>query len=184
MSIATQPFEGTFQADPFHSTFGFGVRHMGLSTFRGQLTEAEATLSGGDDGLTLEGRAKAESISVQNPPQLRDHLLGEEFFDAESHPYVEFRSTSVDLAGDGSARLEGDLMIRGITHPIVATGTWSEPRELGADRLVGGLELEATFDRREFGLDWQMETPGGGIALDYDVTLSVQLELARVGAEA
>jgi polyisoprenoid-binding protein YceI len=184
MNVATQPFQGTFQADPFHSAFGFAVRHLGLSTFRGQLTEVDATLGAADGELTLEGRAKVESISVQNPPQFRDHLLGEEFFDAESHPYVEFRSTSVDLGGDGSAGVEGDLTIRGITRPIVATGTWSEPRDFGADRVVGALELEASFDRREFGFDWQMETPGGGIALDYDVTLSVQLELVRPGEGA
>jgi polyisoprenoid-binding protein YceI len=184
MSIATQPFQGTYTADPVHSTFAFGVRHMGLSTFRGQLTEVEATLGGDDGGLALDGRARAESISVQNPPQLRDHLLGEEFFDAESHPYVEFRSTAIDLADDGSARVEGALTIRGTTRPVVATGTWREPRDLGHGRVVGALQLEATFDRREFGFDWQMETPGGGIALDYDVTLSVQIELVRQGAEA
>ena len=35
------------------------------------------------------------------------------------------------------------------------------------------------IDRRDFGFDWQMELPGGGDALAYDVTLEVSLELVQ-----
>ena len=119
-----------------------------------------------------------ESISIHNPPQFRDHVLGPEFFDVAAHPEVSFRSSRIELADDGGARLEGDLTVKGITQPVVATGSWFEPRP-GPGGPKAGLELETRFDRRDFDMNWQMELPGGGIALDYEVTLSVNLTLVE-----
>lgn len=178
MTTAVQPLTGTYGSDPVHSSFAFAVRYSGLSDYRGTLDDVQASLTAGDQGLALAGSARVESISIHNPPQFRAHVLGPEFFDAEQHPTVDFRSTRVELAGDGSARVEGELTIAGTSRPVVATGSWSEPRP---DAL--GLVLEARFDRREFGMDWQMELPGGGNALDYEVRLEVNLPLARQDGE-
>lgn len=172
----TRPFATAYAADPIHSSFGFAVGHMGVSAFRGTFGDVRATLVPADDGLALEGAARVDSISVANPPELRAHLLGDEFFAAEAHPEVTFRSRRVELGDDGAATVEGDLTIKGATRPVVASGTWVAPRETAAGER-GALHLEATVDRREFGLDWQMEAPGGGLALDWDVTISVHLEL-------
>lgn len=182
MSTVVQPFVGTYNADPIHSSFGFAVRYSGLSDYRGTLSDVRATLTAGDSGLVLEGEAQADSISIQNPPQFRAHVLGPEFFDVANHPTVGFRSAEVELTDDGSARVEGELTIAGITKPVVATGSWFEQRSVPGGEKAG-LELEARFDRREFGMDWQMELPGGGIALDYDVTLTVSLPLSPADGE-
>jgi polyisoprenoid-binding protein YceI len=174
MTTAVQPLEGTYTADPIHSSLEFGVRYSGISNFRGTLDDVSATLGAGHGELALEGAARAESISIHNPPQFRAHVLGPEFFDAKRHPEVTFRSTGVELADDGTARVEGDLTIKGITRPVLATGTWSV-----SDAGKAGLVLETSFDRRDFGFDWQMALPGGGEALDWQVTLTVNLVLAR-----
>lgn len=176
MSTAVQPLTGTYVSDPIHSSFDFAVRYAGLSDYRGSLSDVQASLDAGDAGLTLEGTAQVESISIQSPPQFRAHVLSPDFFDIENHPTVSFRSTKVELADDGSARVEGELTIRGTTRPVVATGNWFELHPVPGGEKAG-LELETTFDRRDFGLDWQMELPGGGIALDYEVTLSANLPL-------
>jgi polyisoprenoid-binding protein YceI len=47
----------------------------------------------------------------------------------------------------------------------------------GGERI--GLRLEATVDRREFGLNWNAPLPKGGFVLDNDVTLVVALELVK-----
>ncbi len=176
MTTAAQPFTEKYVSDPVHASFGFAVRYSGLSDYRGSLSDVQASLEAGDSGLALEGIAQVDSISIQNPPQFRSHVLGPEFFDVQNHPTVSFRSTKVDLDDDGSAHVEGELTIRGTTRPVIATGNWSEPRE-GLGGTKAGLELSTTFDRRDFGFDWQMELPGGGIALDYDVTLTANLPL-------
>ena len=184
MTTAVQPFSGTYVNDPVHSSFGFAVRYSGISDYRGTLDDVRATLTAGDGGLLLEGAALAESISIQDPPELRAHVLGPEFFDVERHPDVSFRSSRVELSDDGSAHVGGELTIRGITRPVVATGTWTEPGPAPGGSSKAGLALETTFDRRDFGFDWQMELPGGGGALDWQVTLAVNLVLVEADQAA
>ncbi len=180
MTTATtkQGFDGTYVTDTVHSVFGFSVLHNEISTFRGTLDDVDATLVADGGELQLEGAAKVESISIREPEQFRAHVLAEEFFDAGNYPEVRFRSTSIELGDDRSASVEGELSIAGTTKPVTATGTFQEPREgLGGERAA--LELKTTFDRRDFGFDWQMETPGGALALAWDVTLEIHLELLK-----
>jgi len=179
MTTAVKPYTGTWTADPVHSSFGFAVEYAGTGKFRGTLDDVTATLSAGDDGLALEGAARVESISIRSPEQFRAHVLGAEFFDADNHPEVTFRSTKVELADDGTARLDGELTIAGTTRPVAIAGTWSEPVPAAGGGLRAGLELATVIDRRDFGLDWQMELPGGGEALAYDVALEVNLYLVQ-----
>src|SRR5215208_2739227 len=179
MTTAVQPFSGTYLTDPIHSSFGFAVKYAGAGKFRGTLDDVSATLTAGDDGLVLEGAAGVESISIQNPPQFRAHVLGPEFFDSENHPEVSFRSTGVELAEDGTARVDGELTIAGVTRGVATAGTWAEPVPAAGGGLRGGLELATVLDRRDFGFDWQMELPNGGDALAYDVTLEVSLALIQ-----
>jgi polyisoprenoid-binding protein YceI len=171
-----RPFNGNFTADPIHSSFGFAIEHASVSTFRGTLSDVRASLHGGGDGIALEGAAKAESISIQDPPEFRAHVLGPEFFDIENHPEVMFRSSDVELAENGGVTIEGELTIRGVTRSVTANGTYVGARE-GPGGLRGALELSTTFDRRNYGFEWQMELPGGGNAAGWDVTLTVHLEL-------
>lgn len=177
MSTAVRPFAGTYTADPVHSSFGFAVEYSGRGKFRGTLDDVSATLTAGDDGLVLEGAARVESISIRQPEMFRAHVLGPGFFDADNHPEVTFRSTQVELAEDGKARLEGDLTIAGKTRPVAVEGTWAEPIPAAGGGLRAGLELSLTIDRRDYGFEWQMALPNGGDALAHDVTLDVSLQL-------
>ncbi len=174
--IATQPFTGTYRAQPIPSTFAFKVRHSGTFWFRGVMPEVTATLRGDDDGLVLEGAAKVESITVFEPAELRAHLLAADFFNTELHPEVSFRSSDLRLDDGGGLDLDGELTIRGITRPIAASGQWSGPRQ-AAFGEIAGLSLRTAFDRREFGFDWQAPTPDGGDALGWEVELEVDLLL-------
>lgn len=177
-AVAVQPFTGTFDALPEPSTIAFAVRHSGVFFFRGTLSDVAATLRGAGDALQLEGSARVESISVAQPAALRHSVLGPEFFDAEHHPELAFRSTAIHLDDDGRALVEGDLTIRGVTRPVTAHGDYAAPRESSFGEIAG-LQLQATFDRREFGFAWQMALPGGGNALGWDVTVDIDLLLKR-----
>jgi polyisoprenoid-binding protein YceI len=177
MSTTTiQPLAGTYAADPVHSSFGFAVRYMGVSTFRGTLEDVSATLTAGPDGVALEGAAQVGSISIRTPQQFRDHVLSADFFDVAEHPQVSFRSTGVELADDGRALLDGELTIRGTTLPVHAEGSWSPEAETLSGRRAH-LSLETTLDRTAYGLDWNADLPTGGKALANDVTLTVELAL-------
>jgi polyisoprenoid-binding protein YceI len=177
-SLAVQAFSGTYRAEPVPSTFAFAVRHSGVFWYRGSLSDVAATLRADGDGLALEGSARVDSISVVEPAAMRASVLGPEFFDAERHPEISFRSTSVRLAGDGRAEVDGALTIRGVTRPVTAAGRHAPPRA-SAFGEIAGLQLRASFDRREFGFDWQMPLPGGGDAVGWTVEVDIDLLLRR-----
>jgi polyisoprenoid-binding protein YceI len=181
-TVAAQPLSGTYRAQPEPSTFAFAVRHSGVFWYRGSLSDVAATLRGDGDGLALEGSARVDSISVVEPPAMRASVLGPEFFDAERHPEITFRSTAIRLDGDGRAEVDGELTIRGVTRPVTASGHYAPPRQ-AAFGEVAGLQLQTRFDRREFGFDWQMELPGGGDAVSWEVDVDIDLLFKREDAD-
>jgi polyisoprenoid-binding protein YceI len=180
MTVSTRPFAGTFVVDPVHSSVEFAVRHMGVSLFRARFEEVTARLVSGDAQVRLEGSAPVESVSIRSPREFRDHVVfGADFFDAGNHPEIKVAADEVTLHEDGTASVLAELTIRGTTRPVTATGTYHAP-VVGLDqRLRGALELTATIDRRDWGLDWQAPLPSGGDALGNEVQLSAHLELVE-----
>jgi len=174
MATATEQIQGTYVLDPVHSSASFAVKHMVVSTFRGRFEKFDATLTDGK----LVGTVDVGSIVVKDE-NLAAHLQSPEFFDAERHPEITFRSTDVRLADDGGAEVDGELTIKGITKPVEARGTLEGPAVTFGDVNKVGLTLEAIIDRTEFGLNWNAPLPKGGFALANDVKLIVELELAE-----
>jgi polyisoprenoid-binding protein YceI len=180
MTVSTRPFAGTFVVDPVHSSVEFAVRHMGVSLFRARFEEVTARLVSGDAQVRLEGSAPVESVSIRSPREFRDHVVfGADFFDAGNHPEIKVAADEVTLNEDGTATVLAELTIRGITRPVTATGTYHAPIEGLYGQVRGALELTATIDRRDWGLDWQAPLPSGGDALGNEVQLSAHLELVE-----
>jgi len=172
-AVLQQVPAGSYELDPIHSSFGFTVKHNGVSSFRGQFEQVDASLR---DGV-LTGTVQVDSVKTAIP-QLKDHLLSPEFFNAAETPTITFRSTDIRLGEDGSAEVDGELSIRGVTKPVIAKGTYGRGTGLRGGEVVG-FDLEAAVDRRDYGLNWQAPLPGGGDALGWQVTLQVHLELAK-----
>jgi polyisoprenoid-binding protein YceI len=177
MSLTEQTLPtGTWDLDPVHSKASFAVKHAGLSTFRGHFTEVSARLA---DGV-LTGSARVDSVEVP-VDQLKGHLQGPDFFDAERFPEIAF--TATEVAQDGERlRVKGELTMRGVTQPIDAVGTLTGPAQYfdGKDRIA--IELETTVDRTAYGINWNAPIPSGGNALADDVVITVELQLVRAEA--
>jgi polyisoprenoid-binding protein YceI len=173
-----EAFSGTYRAEPLASTFAFAVRHSGVFWYRGTLADVAGTLSADGDAVALEGSARVESISITEPAALREHLLAPDFFDAEHHPEITFRSSAIRLGDGGLAEVDGDLTIRGVTRPVSASGHYASPQQSGFGE-VAGLQLHTSFDRREFGFEWQLSLPGGGDAVGWEVEVNIDLLLIR-----
>lgn len=170
--------EGTWQLDPVHSSASFAVRHMVVATFRGRFEEFDVTLTADEDGeARLAGTVRADSILVKDE-SLGEHLKAPDFFDTERHPEITYVSNAVRREGD-QLIVEGDLTIKGNTHPVEARGTITDPAVTFGDVEKIGVTLEAVIDRTLYGLEWNAPLPKGGFALDNDVKLIVELELAK-----
>jgi polyisoprenoid-binding protein YceI len=164
---------GTWVLDPVHSRIEFAVKHNGISTFRGSFGDVTATLD--ESGLT--GTAKVESIAVEEPT-LRGHLLSPDFFDAERFPKLTFRSTAIRVDGR-SVTVDGEITIKGVTQPLSLEGELAGPVENPFGGTVLALEIASVLDRRSFGIDWNMELPGGGAYVEHEVALTGVLELKK-----
>jgi polyisoprenoid-binding protein YceI len=172
-TTAQQIPAGTYAVDPVHSSVGFGVKYNGLATFRSGFDKFDAQLA---DGV-LTGTADVTSVTVDEP-NFKGHLLTEDFFNAEATPTVTFRSTDIRVADDGTAEVDGDLTIRGVTKPVTAKGNFAAGADpFGNERVA--FELSTKVDRREYGLVWQNQLPTGGDSLAWDVNLVVELQLVK-----
>lgn len=163
--------DGTWSVDRVHSNVGFAVAYM-AGAFTGTFSDFDASVT---DGV-LQGSAKVASVQVKDP-NLEAHLQSPDFFDAERHPELTFRSNSIERKGD-DLKIDGEITIKGHTEPVQITGVISEPigDPYGGTRY--GLKLEATIDRDRFGVSWNNPLPKGEPALANEVILTADLQLA------
>jgi polyisoprenoid-binding protein YceI len=172
------PAATRWHIDKVHSSVGFAVKHMVVSTYRGQFDDYDATLTANEDGsLRLEGSVKPGSVVVKDE-NLAGHLASPDFFDVANYPEIRFNSTLVRVDG-GELIVDGELTIKGHTRPIEAHGTITEPVVALGDVVKLGIKLEASIDRTEYGLNWNAPLPKGGFALANDVQLIAELQFAQ-----
>jgi len=180
MTTAVQPFSGTFAADREHSSFQAALRHMGVGSFRTGFDDVEARLEPDANGHRLSGRASVRSIAIRRPAEFRAHVVeGAEFFDARNHPEITFGSRDLTFGGDGTIELEGTLTMRGVERAIAARGTYRAPIEDIYGQRRAAIDLVASIDRRDWGMDFQTQLPAGGDVLSWEVEISVHLELVE-----
>ena len=169
---AALPTTGTWQIDTVHSYASFKVTHHLVATFRAGFHSLRGAL---EDGV-LFGSVPVENIDLGGVAVFKEHLLGPDWFDAAAHPELSFTSSDLQIGDDGSIRAAGELTIKGITRPVRITGSARGPAEVkrndGSTSIRGGLDLAATVDRRDFGLNSTSGT-------DWTVTLEVALELVK-----
>ncbi|HEX3801903.1 MAG TPA: YceI family protein [Solirubrobacteraceae bacterium] len=169
---ASIPATGSWKIDETHSTATFTLAHNVVATFRGGF---HGITGGLEDGV-LSGSLPVGNLDVPGPAVFKEHLLGEGFFDAASHPTLSFRSDDLHAHGDGSVHATGELTIKGVTKPITADGSVRGPLEVTlADGSIGerlGITLTTRVDRRDYGM-----TVFAGA--DWDVTIEVALQFGK-----
>jgi polyisoprenoid-binding protein YceI len=187
LDVSTAPtlLSGTYALDPTHSRIGFVARHAMVTKVRGQFNDfaGTAVLDAADPSASsAELTIEVASVDTRNA-QRDGHLRTNDFFDAESHPQITFRSTAVEAAGDDRYRVRGDLTIKGTTLPVTVefeyTGTAVDP--FGNQRV--GFEGSTTVNRRDWGVTWNAPLEAGGVLVSEKVTLEFEVSAIRVPAE-
>jgi polyisoprenoid-binding protein YceI len=167
---------GTWVLDPAHSEVGFSVRHMMISKVRGAFNIKSATLVATENPLDATVEATVDVTSLDTKDAGRDgHLLSADFFDAENHPTIVFRSTGVRIE-DGDFLVDGDLTIRGISKPVTFDFDFGG---FGADpwgNYKAGATAKTVINREDFGLTWNAALETGGVLVGKDVTITLDLQ--------
>src|SRR5712692_3923767 len=112
---------GTWEIDPVHSHIGFAARHLMVSKVRGNFTNVEGQIITAADPLESSATATIYLDSLSTGSEQRDSdVKGENFLDVANHPTMTYRSTGLRL-DRGQIIADGELTIRGITHPVTLT---------------------------------------------------------------
>ena len=159
--------------DYTHSEIGFKVKHLMISTVRGNFGAFTGEISeNGELSFSLE----VDSINTNNSD--RDaHLKGSDFFDVENYPSVTFVAKNVDIT---SGLIAGELTVKGITKELIMT---SEYNGVGVDpwgNTKHGLEITGKINRSDFGLTWNAPLETGGVLVSDEVTFNIDLQLLEM----
>ena len=162
---------GTWAIDPVHSSFGFEVKHLGVSTYRGSFPGVEGAIETIDGAVTsVSGTAQIDSLVTQDV-QLTGHLMSPDFFDQANHPTGTFASTSIVSDDNGKLKVVGNLTLRGVTQPVELEGELEGvgPDPYGNTRI--GISAAGFVDRTKFGLSWNVPLGAAVVAVGERVKL-------------
>lgn len=162
--------------DSHHTSAEFAVRHMGITTVRGRFDKVQGSLDVEDGQLKgVEGTIEVQSINTREPNR-DNHLRSGDFFLAEEHPYIHFRSSRVEHVAGQNYRITGEIEIRGVRKEITldaeVTPVVKNPN--GIETI--GLSAEGSIDRTDFGLNWNVPLDAGNVLVGHKVKITVEAE--------
>lgn len=173
----------TWRIDQPHSDISFRIRHL-VSRVRGRFGEWSGTIVADPRNLaggSVQVEIKTASIDTNNEP--RDtHLRSVDFFDAEKHPTITFRSTRVQTRGRGIT-VAGNLTMHGVTRPVVLTSEATAPAGAAGKRRIG-FEASTSISRKDFDVTWNRAAEGGGVVLGDEVEITINIEAVEQAASS
>jgi len=170
--------------DATHSQATFSVKHMMISTVRGQFDVLSGKLNIDEqhpENSWVEAEVDAASINTRDPK--RDgHLKSPDFFDAAQYPKITFKSTKVEPTGNNEYHVTGDLTMHGVTRHETFHAEYSgQVKDLyGLQRAA--FSVKGTINRKDYGLNWNVALESGGVLVGEKV--NVEIDLAAVDKSA
>jgi polyisoprenoid-binding protein YceI len=169
-----------WKLDLSHSSVGFSVPHLVVSSVDGRFKEATAKVNLDDADLTKsQVSVEINTASVDTGEQKRDeHLKGADFFDVKKFPKLTFKSTKIAKSG-AAYKLTGDLTIRDVTKSVTLDATLSPPVKTPWGNQARAAKLTGKIKRSDFGLKWNKALEAGGVLVGEDVTIDVKAEVTK-----
>jgi polyisoprenoid-binding protein YceI len=164
--------------DSSHSQVLFSYNHLGYSTTYGMF-------SGFEGEIMFDQDAPANSsVSVSMPvmsmftgwEQRSGHFMSGDFFGAAEGDMITFASTGIEVTGDDTAKITGDLTMNDVTKSVVLD---AKLNKMGDHPMAGkpwmGFNATTTLTRSDFGL--------GAFAPAVSDAVEVQISLEAMKAE-
>src|SRR3954454_14456827 len=180
-TITLTDLTGDYTLDPAHTRIGFVARHAMVTKVRGSFTEFEGTAH-----LDFQDPTKSSAkLTIQVPSittgngQRDEHLRANDFFDAPTYPEITFVSTAVEVTGEDTFRLVGDLTIKGVTKSVAVdfeqSGSAKDP--FGNTRV--GFDGKAVINRTDWGVNFNAALETGGVLVSEKITLEFDVSAIK-----
>jgi len=170
----------SYSVDPTHTVAQYDVRHLGFSVQSGVFTKAAGTVV-----LDTEAKKGAVDItidtnSLQTYLAARDnHLKSKDFFNVAQFPTITFKSTKVEANGSDSAKITGDLTIKGVTKSVVLEAEFLGETKSPFGDVRAGFTATTKINREDFGLTWNMALETGGWLVGKDISITLDVEAIK-----
>ena len=180
MPLLAQPT--SWRIDPMHSSAQFSVRHMMISTVRGQFGGVKGAVLYDPQNLnasSVEATIDCTTVNTGEPKRDAD-LKSERFFDVKRYPVMKFKSTKVDAAGPGKLKVTGNLTINDTTRQVVLDVDGPTPPihdNQGREKV--GLNGTTTISRKDFGITYNPILESGGVTVSDEVSIVLEIELIK-----
>jgi polyisoprenoid-binding protein YceI len=170
----------TWKIDPSHSQVGFAVKHLVISTVRGEFSSYSGKVVLDEDDVTRSSVETTIDVnSIDTKVADRDaHLKSADFFDAANHPTITFKSRKVSKAGKDGLKVAGDLTLRGVTRPVVLDVTASPQVKGMSGETRRAYAATTKISRKDFGLSWNKLVEAGPAVGD-EVAITLDLEVVK-----
>uniref|UniRef100_UPI003B527D16 YceI family protein n=1 Tax=Roseovarius indicus TaxID=540747 RepID=UPI003B527D16 len=145
-----------YDLDSSHSQVVFTYEHLGYSTTYGMFSGFE-----GEIMFDQEDPANS-SVEVSMPVRSMltgweerfQHFMSDDFFGAEEGDMITFVSTGIEVTGEDTANITGDLTIGDTTQEVVLDATLNQAgTHPMANKEWVGFDATTTVQRSDFGLD-------------------------------
>ncbi len=164
--------------DSSHSQILFSYDHLGFSTTYGMFSGFA-----GEIMYDAENPA-ASTVSVSMPvtdmftgwEQRDQHFMSADFFDADDEEMVSFTSTAIEVTGEDTALITGDLTLNGTTQSVVLDAKLNQAGEHPmANTPWLGFDATTTLLRSDFGVDRFAPF----VSDEVEVVISIEAQLAE-----
>ena len=166
-----------YKLDKSHTAVTFTVDHLGYSLTHGFFTKFDADIDYDPDApedSSIVFTIDAASIDTLWPARDK-HVRNKDFLDIDKHPEIVFKSTKIEMTGDKTAKLTGDLTLIGETREETFDVEMrkSAPSPLpGLDgRVVTGFQLTGEIDRTEYGMKYAAGAVGNVIPIKMSIEI-------------
>lgn len=166
-----------------HTQVLFSVNHLGFSNSYGKFTGYSGTINfdpAAPATSSVEVTIDAKSVEL-NDAKWNDHVKNADFLDTEKFPNITFKSTKIEVTGEKTANITGDLTIRGVTKPVVLATVFNKlDKHPYSGKDVAGFSATTKFKRSDFGVSYGVP----GVGDEMSITLEVEANPEEAPAAA
>ncbi len=150
-----------------HASINFKISHLGYSWVYGRFNDFDGTFSWDADkpeASAINVTVNTESVDT-NHAERDKHIRGEDFLNVSENATATFTSTGVEVTGDNSAKVTGDLTLNGVTKPVVLDANFIGEGEDPWGGYRAGFDATTTLKLADFGIDYNLGPASETVAL-------------------
>lgn len=173
--VAGTAMAQTWTLDKSHAKVGFSITHLMVSDVEGAFNAYDIKIASTKDDFSdavIEFSAEAKSINT-NDEKRDGHLKSPDFFDADKHASLSFKSKSFTKVDGKKYKMTGDLTMHGVTKPVTLDVTVNGPVVHPYNKkTLAGFKVSGTIKRSDF--DLGAKYPGAILSDEVAITANAE----------